>query len=130
MAGFAPKLPLKLGTDQGYVLIDDLKTLSNQSFLMLLLTNPGERIMDNNFGIGARRLLFENNSSVLRSSFEQRLRSQVQEYAPYISITNVDFSNSDEDGYLLSVKITYFIVPLGDYANVTINSNGSVISSS
>ena len=129
MAGYGPKLPLKLGTEQGYNMISDLKTLSKQNFLMLLLTNPGERIMDNNFGVGVRRLLFENNNSLLRTNFEHRLRSQVQEYAPYISVTNVDYSNSDEDGYLLSVRITYFIVPLGDLVNVTIESNGNIISS-
>jgi phage baseplate assembly protein W len=130
MAGFGPKLPLKLGTEQGYTLISDLKNLSKQNFLMLLLTNPGERIMDNNFGVGVRRLLFENNSSLLRANFEQRLRSQVQEYVPYISVTNVDYSNSNEDGYLLSVKITYFIVPLGELVNVTIEANGNIVSSS
>lgn len=130
MAGFGPKLPLKLGTEQGYTLIPDLKGLSKQNFLMLLLTNPGERIMDNNFGVGVRRLLFENNSALLRANFEQRLRSQVQEYAPYISVTNVDYSNSNEDGYLLSVKITYFIVPLGELVNVTIEANGNIVSSS
>lgn len=130
MAGFGPKLPLKLGTEQGYVLISDLKTLSKQNFLMLLLTNPGERIMDNNFGVGVRRLLFENNSPVLRQKFEQRLTSQVQEYAPYISIQNIDYSNSNEDGYLFSVKITYYIVPLGDLVNVTIESDGNITSSS
>jgi phage baseplate assembly protein W len=130
MAGFGPKLPLKLGTEQGYTLISDLKNLSKQNFLMLLLTNPGERIMDNNFGVGVRRLLFENNSALFRSNFEQRLRTQAQEYVPYITVTNVDYSNSNEDGYLLSVKITYFIVPLGELVNVTIEANGNIVSSS
>lgn len=129
MAGFAPKLPLKLSTDQGYTLISDLKALSKQNFLMLLLTNPGERIMDSNFGVGIRRLLFENDSPFLRINFEQRLKNQVQIYAPYISVTNIKYGNTNIDGFLLSIKITYFIIPLGNLVNLTIQSNGDIISS-
>jgi len=129
MAGYGPKLPLKLGTEQGYTLISDLKTLSKQNFLMLLLTNPGERIMDSNFGVGVRRLLFENYSPILKTNFEQRLRNQIQVYAPYISIRNIDYGNTNIDGSLLSVVITYFIIPLGDSVNLTIESNGNIITS-
>lgn len=127
MPGFAPKLPLKFGTQQGYTLISDLKNLSKQNFLMLLLTNPGERIMDLNFGVGIRRLLFENYSSTLRLNFEQRLRSQVNTYAPYINVTDISYGNTNIDGSYLSVSITYFIIPLADYVNLTIESNGNII---
>lgn len=129
MAGFGPKLPLKLSTEQGYTLISDLKTLSKQNFLMLLLTNPGERIMDSNFGIGVRRLLFENYSPLLKTNFEQRLRNQVQVYTPYIKIINVDYGDTSIDGYLLNISISYFIIPLGNSVNLTIQSNGDIISS-
>lgn len=129
MAGYGPKLPLKLGTEQGYTLISDLKTLSKQNFLMLLLTNPGERIMDSNFGVGIRRLLFENYTSALKLNFEQRLRSQIQTYAPYITVRDVNYGNTDIDGSLLSVSITYFIIPLGTYVNLTIESSGNIITS-
>ena len=129
MAGFGPKLPLKLGTEQGYTLISDLKTLSKQNFLMLLLTNPGERIMDSNFGVGIKKLLFENYSAVLKLNFEQRLKNQIQIYAPYISITNISYGNTDIDGSLLDITITYFIIPLGNTVNLTIQSNGNIISS-
>jgi phage baseplate assembly protein W len=127
MAGFVPKLPLKFGTEQGYALITDLKSLSKQNFLMLLLTNPGERIMDSNFGVGIRRLLFENYSPFLRLNFEERLKNQVNLYAPYINISNISYGNTNIDGSLLAITITYFIIPLGDYVNLTIESNGNII---
>lgn len=128
MSGFAPKLPLKLSDEQGYFLISDLKSLSKQNFLMLLLTNPGERIMDSNFGVGIRRMLFENYSPFLRANFEQRLKSQVQTYVPYINIKNINYGNTNIDGSLLSIVITYFIVPLGTSVNLRIESNGNIIS--
>ena len=129
MAGFGPKLPLKISTEQGYTLISDLKTLSKQNFLMLLLTNPGERIMDGNFGVGIKRMLFENYSPFLRIDFEQRLKNQVQIYTPYISITSINYGNTNIDGSLLNISISYFIVPLGNSVNLTIQSNGDIISS-
>jgi phage baseplate assembly protein W len=129
MAAYGPKLPLKLGTEQGYTLISDLKTLTKQNFLMLLLTNPGERIMDGNFGIGIKRLLFENYSPFLKLNFEQRLKNQIEIYAPYIAIKNIDYGNTNIDGSLLSITITYFIVPLGTNVNLTIESNGNIITS-
>jgi len=129
MAGYTPKLPLKLDTEQGYTLIPDLKSLSKQNFLMLLLTNPGERIMDSNFGVGIKRFLFENYSAILKLNFEQRLKNQVQIYTPYILINNINYNNTDIDGLLFSVNISYFIIPLGTNANITIESNGNIISS-
>lgn len=129
MAGFAPKLPLKLDAQQGYTLISDLKNLVKQNFLMLLLTNPGERIMDSSFGVGLKRLLFENFGSSNVVNFEQRLTNQVSKYIPYIKISNIDYGNTDQDGSLLSLKISIFIIPLGSSINFIIQSNGQVITS-
>lgn len=127
MSGYVPKLPLKLSSQQGYHMIEDLKGLAKQNFLMLLLTNPGERIMDSNFGIGLKRMLFENFNSNSISDFEDRLRSQVSRYAPYLDIIEVDYENTSEDRNILSVKIRIFIIPLGTSENIIIQSNGELI---
>jgi phage baseplate assembly protein W len=127
MSGFSPKLPLKFETEQGYALIRDLKSLSKQNFLMLLLTNPGERIMDGDFGIGIKRLLFENFSDITISQFESRLQSQVEKYLPYVQILNIDYSKSNEDSGLLYVDMKLFIAPLGTSYNIIVESNGSIV---
>ena len=60
--GIAPKIPLKVDQVDGpYGLIKDYVELVKQNFKMLLLTNPGERIMNPDFGVGLRRYLFEMN---------------------------------------------------------------------
>ena len=46
MAGLSPKLPLTLDPADGYALNKDLKELSRQNMKMLILTNPGERIIN------------------------------------------------------------------------------------
>ncbi len=127
MSGFSPKLPLRFEREQGYELIRDLKGLVRQNFLMLLLTNPGERIMDSEFGVGLRQLLFENFGSSKVVSFEQRLKKQVERYAPYIRILKVDYGDTNQDGSFLSIKITLFIIPLGATSNISIDSSGNII---
>lgn len=127
MSGFSPRLPLRFEREQGYELIRDLKGLVRQNFLMLLLTNPGERIMDSNFGVGIRRLLFENFGSSRIVSFEQRLNKQIEIYAPYVRVLSVDYGDTNQDGAFLSIKITLYIIPLGDTDNITIDSSGNII---
>ena len=95
MAGFPPKLPLTLDVDDGYALTKDLKELAKQNFKNLVLTSPGERIMDPEFGVGIRSYLFENNSVQTQGRIDARVRSQVQKYLPYINIESIQFDNID-----------------------------------
>ena len=61
--GLSPKLPLQLDSMMGsYALNKTDKGVIKQNFKNLLLTNPGERIMDVRFGVGLSRFLFENRS--------------------------------------------------------------------
>ena len=116
MAGLSPKLPLRRDDQDGYLLNKDFRDLVRQNFKMLMLTNPGERIMDPNFGVGLRRYLFEQNNSQTYSQIESKVREQVSRYLSYLKIKNISFTrpsgldNLSEN--LLSIKIKYFIEPL------------------
>tara|TARA_R110000796_G_scaffold162584_1_gene279354 strand:+ start:289 stop:687 length:399 start_codon:yes stop_codon:yes gene_type:complete len=119
MAGLTPKLPLSLGGDNGnYQLIKTYKNLIKQNFKNLVLTAPGERIMDPKFGVGIRNFLFENDGALLYSAIEVAIESQVQIYMPFISIIDISFTtprqmeNLGIDSNLLSLSIEYEIVPL------------------
>ena len=127
MAGLTPKIPLILDNKQGYVLLEDLKDLAIQNFLLVLMTNPGERIMDSSFGVGIKKILFENFTSYTISNFEESLRAQVSKYTPYINIKNIDYSESDIDQGLLYVKLKILIAPIGEYVTINISKNGNII---
>ena len=59
--GISVKLPLRVtGEDGAYALHKYLIGVVKQNFKNLVLTSPGERFMDPNFGVGAFALLFEN----------------------------------------------------------------------
>ena len=63
MASYAVKLPLTQDTGDAYTMIKRIKALVKQNVKMLILTNPGERVMEPNYGVGIRQFLFENFES-------------------------------------------------------------------
>ena len=53
--GLAPALPLTADEEDGhFTLLKSVLQTTEQNLKMLILTCPGERIMDINFGVGIR----------------------------------------------------------------------------
>jgi hypothetical protein len=129
-SGLAPRLPLVFDDVYGpYGLITDYRTLATQNLKMLILTNPGERIMDTEFGVGLKSYLFEQNTPSTYSEIDSKIRQQVQKYLPYIGIERIDFAVPEDNPDLfpnnLSVSIYFNIIPLRTNAalNVEVNNN-------
>ena len=105
----APKIPLIIedGTIESFA-FDEITELIKQNVKMVLLTNPGERIMVPDFGVGITRYLFELSNSGLYGNLELRIKQQLRKYIPSISLTalSVDPTNDDQR---LNVSISYDI---------------------
>ncbi len=116
MSGITPLLPLTIDGINGIKLITDYKELVRQNFKNLLLTVPGERVMDADFGVGLEQYLFELDNEMLRGRIRGRIEQQVAKYLPYIRIANVSFESAINgtivDQNLLSVSVEYIIIPL------------------
>jgi phage baseplate assembly protein W len=115
-SGLTPKLPLVRDTINDFLLITDYKELVKQNLKNLILTNPGEKIMDADFGIGINRFLFELDNPALYANISGRINEQVARYLPYIEITNAVYdssaTNENLDTNFLYVEIQYVIKPL------------------
>jgi len=129
-SGLAPKLPLVFDNVFGpYGLITDFSSLAKQNLKMLILTSPGERMMDTDFGVGLKKYLFEQNTPSTYSEIDSNIRQQVERYLPYIGIDRIDFTvpegNPDLFPNNLSVSILFTILPLQTNAilNVEVNNN-------
>ena len=112
MSTLAVKLPITRNQINGYTMIDDISTLVKQNFKMLILTNPGERVMIPDFGVGIRAYLFENFNSTVESDIRVAIKKQTQKYLPVINIQSISFEDTDPDFNTLSVKIKYSIPAL------------------
>jgi phage baseplate assembly protein W len=129
MSGFTPKVPLYVSSTDGfYALTQNLRENTKQSLKMIVLTAPGERIMNPLFGVGLRRYLFENYSKNLARSFQAKLNEQVERYLPLVKIIDVKFLNSERensansamDPNILAIEINYAITNLNVYDSLFI----------
>ena len=122
MTSLAPKLPITIDSGDGYTMIKTFKMLIKQNFKMLVLTNPGERVMDPEFGVGIRQFLFENFSSDVYTRIDFKIREQISTYIPVISIKTIEFGTSGIDENSLGVRIEYLIpdIAVSDLLEFTI----------
>lgn len=117
----APIVPLEIDEERGnYKLygITDLTKVIDQNLKMVLLTSPGERIMNPGFGVGLRKYLFENDASISTGvrynngrtllPLRESIISQVSTFLPYITIQNLEIGGSSYEN-MLNVKIKYFV---------------------
>jgi phage baseplate assembly protein W len=109
MASLSVKLPLSRDVSDGFGMIKSFKTLIKQNFKMLLLTDPGERVMEPEFGVGIKKYLFENFTQSTFNKIERDILDQTNIYLPIVQIREVNFASSNENDNTLNVKITYAI---------------------
>ena len=58
MPGLSPKLPVAKDPTDGFALTKTYNEMIKQNLMNLVLTSPGERMMDIKFGVGIRDFLF------------------------------------------------------------------------
>ena len=112
MASLAVKLPLTKNSINGFTMIMDFRTLIKQNFKMLLLTSPGERIMEPAYGIGLRQYLFSNFDQSTFNVIEARIREQAQVFLPVIAVQEITFDLSNADANTMHAVIKYAIPSL------------------
>tara|TARA_B100000131_G_scaffold270142_2_gene269811 strand:+ start:515 stop:907 length:393 start_codon:yes stop_codon:yes gene_type:complete len=123
--GLSPKLPLRLDPSDGYQLTKTHKEMVKQNLKMLILTAPGERMMDPVFGVGLRNFLFEQNTAHTYGSIESTIRKQVGMYLPFVEIHDITFKNMDDDPSIVAnvvhISLNYKIKPLDAHDDLALS---------
>jgi hypothetical protein len=106
--GLSIILPLIVDSESGpYGLHKDIDSVAKQHMKMIILTAPGERVMDNNFGVGIRNYLFEPATPFIKDDIQNRIRSQVAKYLPFVNILKIEIDmNPDAGSLFLSINYT------------------------
>lgn len=78
-----------------------------QNLKMLLLTRPGEYVMDNNYGVGLPDYLFMQEQEIDTSGLESNIRSQATTYMPYMTISNLSVT-LDPANSMMRIRIEFF----------------------
>ncbi len=129
MTKYSPKLPLAPAEDDTHLMLKTIKEVVKQNMKMVILTNPGERIMMPNFGVGIQQYLFENVNPVMLESAKQRIEAQVERFLPYVILQSVVLNTNNDNPQLSSntvyVSITYSIPSLNTSDILVLNLDQS-----
>lgn len=107
MSGYSAKLPITTDSNDGILLLKTIPQVAKQNFKNLLLTNPGERVWDAEYGVGLKKYLFENEQ-IVRQRLSNAINTQVKKYLPYITITQFNF-NINEQQNIVGLQISFFV---------------------
>lgn len=97
-----------------------------ESIRVILMTDPGERLMLAPFGAGLRTFLFEPNVVATHRLIEERVTNALTRWEPRIRVQAVDVARSAEDPRRVDVRLEYSLVATGatDSATVSIRVEG------
>ena len=113
MSTISVKLPLRITERDGaYMMNTTLAETVKQNFKMLLLTNPGERVMDPEFGVGLSRFIFELAGSGLADMISDNIQEQVTRYMPFIEVDDTIISS--KDSHMVKVTVSYIVLPTAE----------------
>jgi phage baseplate assembly protein W len=123
MPDYTIKWPLELNAkNSGFTTLNEFNLIEVAKFNLrnILLTVPGERIMVPSFGVGIRTYLFEQSGQVDNGQLQGRIIDQVNTWAPYINIQNIDISFSEKQ---MSIRIEFNVpsAELSDVLNLDVN---------
>ena len=104
--------PLEITADNAGYRLADLRETVRFNIKNIMLTNPGERIMLPNFGVGVKQALFERSSYDLLTLLQERILDQLDLYASYITVLELTINPIDE--LSLNIKLKYEI----DFAEI------------
>ncbi len=113
MSSIGVTLPLLKDSSDGFQMNKTLRETVKQNLKMIIMTNPGERIMDPEFGVGVQSYLFYNFSEDIQSKLYSKITEQVALYMPSVQITNIMFTETDSDTNTLSFQVFYSLQDAG-----------------
>ena len=117
MAGISPKLPLTRDRQDGFALNKTVLDSIKQNVKMVVLTSPGERVMDPAFGVGVRRDLFENANANTYGELRSTIISQLNKYMPFVNVVDIDFITDQANvssGTAVNIVLRYTVSTLTD----------------
>jgi len=122
----APTFPIVYGEGHGYETIPQGDEIEVIKFHLknIVLTNPGEKLSDPNFGVGLKKYLFDLETSGNINGLKQTIISQIQTYANYFTSLNVlvDLSKIYENTLVVRIEFQFGPDNITDYLEITATS--------
>ena len=102
-------LPLARGTGGYFETSETVLEQVKSNFINLILTVPGERFNNPEFGCNIHRLVFDFNNNEFSVSVRQSVDEAVERWMPYLELAEFVFqpSNDDKNNYRAEMYVKY-----------------------
>lgn len=100
--------PVRPGPDGGLAIAEGESKI-RQSMWLILATAPGERIMRPEFGCGIHELVFEPNTSTVRSLVQVKVREALIRWEPRIDVLDVTTESPPDQRNHMLITVNYRI---------------------
>jgi len=84
-----------------------------ESIRLILLTEPGERIMREGFGCGLRQFLLEPNTVATRQLIRERITETIGRWEPRVKLQEVTVDADPDNPRLVAVTIRFKLIATG-----------------
>jgi phage baseplate assembly protein W len=81
-----------------------------QSIRILLLTEPGERLMREEFGCGLRTFMFEPNTTTTRQLIRERIQQSIARWEPRAAVEAVEVEADPNDARIAHIQILFRLI--------------------
>jgi phage baseplate assembly protein W len=81
-----------------------------ESIRIILLTEPGERLMREEFGCGLRQYLFEPNTVATRQLIRESIVNAIGRWEPRVAVDDVTVEPDNRNPRLVAVNIFFRLV--------------------
>ena len=123
MQGYSPRLPLEKDESDGSFSMNKTAIDSiRQDLKMLLLTSPGEKMMDVEYGVGLKRFIFEQNIEETYAKIKNKINEQITKYMNFVSVLDIQIFAAEQNENVVYVIVTFSVPSL----NVTEELNLSL----
>ncbi|WP_437716980.1 GPW/gp25 family protein [Sorangium sp. So ce448] len=88
---------------------------------VILLTEPGERLLRPDFGAGLRRFLFEPNTVTTRRAIEDAITVALKDWEARIAVESVTVEEEPDDPRAVLATVTYRLVATSAVERVSLS---------
>ncbi len=89
----------------------------NETIDIILTTNLGERILDEDFGSGLQRFFFRSTSETLKAEIKEAVKTSLLTNEPRITVENVSVEFSESDRGLIIIRVDYVFIQVNTRHN-------------
>lgn len=118
--------PFHIGHDGGVAFVSDPYRAAFQHIIVVLLTQPGERVMLPEFGAPTGEYLFENLDESLAAEVSLRISQALSRWEGGVKIHDVSPRLDSLSEGALIVEINFSVPPRQDVLSTTIDVGGAL----